>query len=82
MLKGQSHGRPEIFEGLKMTFRTKILLISIKNTTKFALTTFLYDDFFFDSALDRSQVNCGLSSSCDHQINPPMIITHFPFYMY
>ena len=45
--KGQLHGQAEIFKGLKMTFRTKILkknyttLISIKNTTNFVLTTFL-----------------------------------------
>ena len=46
------HGRTEIFEGLKMTLRTKLweekytTLISIKNTTNFVLTTFLYNDFF------------------------------------
>ena len=51
--KGQLHGQAEIFNGLKITFRTKILkkknytmLISVKNTTNFVLTTFLYDDFF------------------------------------
>ena len=42
ILKGQLHGRAEIFNGLKMTFRTKILrkknhttLISVKSTTNF-----------------------------------------------
>ena len=48
-LKGQLHGRAEIFKGLKMTLRTKIwgkntlvrtTLISIKNNTNFVLTTF------------------------------------------
>ena len=59
-LKGQSQGHNIIFESLKMTFRTKILekkytmLISIKNTTKFVLTTFLYD-FFFERAPDRGE---------------------------
>ena len=28
-LKGQLHGRAEIFKGLKMTFRTKILKIKL-----------------------------------------------------
>ena len=51
--KGLSQGHNAIFKGLKMTFRMKILkknyttLISVKNTTNFVLTTFLYDDFFF-----------------------------------
>ena len=60
-LKGQSHGHTIIFKGLKMTFREKILkknyttLISIKNTTNFVLTTFPYDNFFFDRALDHGQ---------------------------
>ena len=45
-LNGQLQGRAEIFT----------TLISIKNTTNFVLTTFLYDDFFFDRALDRGQV--------------------------
>ena len=60
-LKGQLHGRAEIFKGLKMTFRMNILkknyttLISVKNTTNFFLTTFLHDDFFFDRALDGGQ---------------------------
>ena len=63
ILKGQLHGRAEFFEGLKMTFKTKILkkknyttLISVKNTTNFVLTTFLYDDFFLTAhALDGGQ---------------------------
>ena len=56
-LKGQLHGRAKIFKGLKMTFKTKILKkkyttsISIKNTTNFVLTTFLYNDFCFLTAL-------------------------------
>ena len=43
LLKGQLHGRAEIFKGLKMTLRTKILkknytmLMSVKNTTNFFL---------------------------------------------
>ena len=60
-LKGQSQGHNAIFKGLKIIFRTKIweknytMLISIKNTTNFVLTTFLYNHFF-DRALDRGQV--------------------------
>ena len=60
-LKGQLQGHITIFKGLKMTLRTKFLnknyttLISVKNTTNFVLTTFLYDDFFFDRALDGGQ---------------------------
>ena len=56
LLKGQLRGRTEIFKGGKMTFRTKILkkkytmLITIKNTTNFVSTTFLYDDFFLRAA--------------------------------
>ena len=56
-LKRQLHGRAEIFKGMKMTFRTKILkkkyatLISIKNTTNFVLTTFLWDHFLFLATL-------------------------------
>ena len=59
-LKGQLQGHAAIFKGLKMTFRIKILkknyttLISVKNTTNFVLTIFLYNDFFY-RALDRSQ---------------------------
>ena len=46
-----------------MTFRTKMLkknyttLISIKNTTSFVSTTFLYDDFFFTALLIAVKLN-------------------------
>ena len=62
ILKGQFHGHTVIFKGLKMTFRKKkfeknyTTLISIKNTTNFVLTTFPYDDFFFDRALDCKNI--------------------------
>ena len=58
ILKGESQGHNVILKGLKMAFRTKILkkrnyttLISIKNTTNFILTTFLYNHFFFTTLL-------------------------------
>ena len=73
-LKGQLHGRAEIFKGLKMTFKTKILkkkyttLISIKNTTNFVLTTFLYNDFCFLTAL-LIAVKFNFSNAPRHQDN-------------
>ena len=57
-----------------MTFRTKILkkkyttLISIKNTTNFVLTTFLYNDFYFLTAL-LIAVNFNFSDAPRHQDN-------------
>ena len=52
-----SQGHNVIFKGLKMTFRIKILKknyttsISVKNTTNFVFTTFLYGNFFILTAL-------------------------------
>ena len=37
------------------TFLVRVPALGIKNTTNFVLTTFLYNDFFIDRALDRSQ---------------------------
>ena len=60
-LKGQLQGHTAIFKGLKMAFITKkklyhVTSISVKNTTNFVLTTFLYDDFFY-RALDARRTS-------------------------
>ena len=62
VLKGQLHGRAEIFNGLKMTFRTKILKKKLyhanqrKKYYKLCFDNFsLGQLFYFDCALDRSQ---------------------------
>ena len=62
LLKGQLHGRGKTFKGLKMTFRTKMFekittLISVKNTTNFVSTTFLYNDFFLTALLIAAKLN-------------------------
>ena len=61
--KGQLHGRIEIFKGLKMTFRTKILKKKLyhanqrKKYYKLCFDNFsLRQLFYFDRALDRGQV--------------------------
>ena len=61
-LKEQLHGRAEIFEGLKITFRTKILkkkLYHVNHHQKYYKLCFdnfsLRRLFFFDRALDGGQ---------------------------
>ena len=62
-LKGQLHGRAEIFKGLKMTFKTKILNKKVYHVNQHQKYYKLcFDNFslqrllFFDRALDRGQL--------------------------
>ena len=58
VLKGQLHGRAENFEGLKMTFRTKIYHVNQhQKYYKLCFDNFpLRPLFIFGRALDRGQV--------------------------
>ena len=76
-LKGQLHGRAEIFKGRKWSLEKNLekntTLISIKNTTNFVSTTFLYDDFFFNVLLTAIKLN--FSSAPRAQDNLSKLLT-------